>query len=46
MSEARSPFHRGEKALQSRLGIREKIERAGAKMIRDHLPEDHREFLR
>ncbi|MBV1921431.1 MAG: pyridoxamine 5'-phosphate oxidase family protein [Pseudomonadales bacterium] len=39
-----SPFHRGEQAVQSRLGVREKMERFGSRVIRDHMPEQHRDF--
>jgi uncharacterized protein len=39
-----SPFHRGEQLLQERLGVRDKMERFGRKVIRDHLPAQHREF--
>jgi predicted pyridoxine 5'-phosphate oxidase superfamily flavin-nucleotide-binding protein len=40
-----SPFHRGEKELQPRLGIRGKMEQADRRMIRDHMPQQHREFF-
>ena len=39
-----SPFHQGEQAAQSRLGVREKMERFGRQVIRDFMPEQHREF--
>ncbi|MGK0440775.1 MAG: ferredoxin-NADP reductase [Pseudohongiellaceae bacterium] len=39
-----SPFHRGEQAIQQQLGVREKMERFGNHVIRDHMPEQHREF--
>ena len=39
-----SPFHEGEKAIQARLGVREKMERFGQKVIRDHMPRQHQEF--
>ncbi len=45
MPDGGSPFHRGEKALQSRLGAREKMERLGRRVIRDHLAEEDREFF-
>jgi len=45
MGNDTSPFHRGEIELQSRLGIRDKMERLGRRVIRDHLPQDHREFF-
>ena len=40
----RSPFHRGEQKIQSQLGVRERMEQFGQKVIRDYLPEQHREF--
>ncbi|MGF1757614.1 pyridoxamine 5'-phosphate oxidase family protein [Photobacterium sagamiensis] len=39
-----SPFHHGEQAVQSRLGVREKMERFGRQVIRDFMPDQHREF--
>ena len=39
-----SPFHRGEQAIQQQLGVREQMERFGSRVIRDHMPEQHREF--
>ena len=39
-----SPFHPGEQEIQDRLGMREQIEEVGQRFIRDHLPEQHREF--
>ena len=39
-----SPFHRGEREVQSRLGVREQIEDIGRRFIRDHLPDEHRAF--
>lgn len=40
-----SPYHAGEQALQIRAGVRERSERMGRMMIRDHLPEPHRAFF-
>jgi uncharacterized protein len=40
-----SPFHAGEQALQARAGVRERIERAGRTIIRDFMPDQHREFF-
>jgi uncharacterized protein len=40
-----SPFHAGELAAQERVGVRERVDRGGRRMIRDRLPEDFREFL-
>ena len=39
-----SPFHRGEREIQERLGVRERIEDIGRRFIREHLPDEHREF--
>ncbi len=38
-----SPFHHGEQSVQERLGVRD-IEDWARKVVRDHLPEQHREF--
>lgn len=43
---AASPFHRGEQAAQLRLGVRERMERFGSRVIRDYMPDQHREFYR
>jgi hypothetical protein len=40
-----SPFHRGEQQIQARLGVRDKLEEIGRRVIRDHMPEQHREFF-
>ncbi|WP_394832123.1 pyridoxamine 5'-phosphate oxidase family protein [Pendulispora rubella] len=40
-----SPFHAGERAIQERAGVREKIEAIGGKVIRDYMPDQHREFF-
>ncbi len=45
MSDAKSPYHRGYKEIQSRLGIEEKMEGLGRRMIRDYMPEEHQEFF-
>ncbi len=45
MPDAKSPFHRGEKEIQSRLGIEEKMEGLGRRMIRDHMPDEHQAFF-
>lgn len=39
-----SPFHAGEQAVQRRLGVRDQVERAGRNMIRDRMPDQHREM--
>lgn len=38
-----SPFHHGERTVQERLGVRD-IEDWARKVVRDHLPEQHRAF--
>ncbi len=38
-----SPFHRGEQLVQGRLGARD-IEFWARKVVRDHLPDQHRDF--
>lgn len=45
MTDHKSPFHRGEKEIQSRLGIGQRMEGFGRRIIRDHMPEQHREFF-
>lgn len=40
-----SPFHLGEQQIQQRLGVRDKLEAIGRKVIRDHMPDQHREFF-
>lgn len=43
---AESPFHGSERAVQERLGVREKLEGRGRLVIRDFMPEQHRDFFR
>lgn len=40
-----SPYHAGEQAVQERIGVRERAERAGRRIIRDFMPEQHRRFF-
>ncbi len=40
----KSPFHRGEREVQSRLGVRDQVEKLGQRFIREYLPDEHREF--
>ena len=42
---ADSPFHEGERLLQTRLGVRDKIEMVGNRIIRDFMPDEHRDFF-
>ena len=39
-----SPFHKGERLAQERVGVRDMIEKVGQRVIRDYLPDQHREF--
>jgi len=40
-----SPFHAGEQQVQRRVGVRDQVERAGRNMIRERMPEQHRELF-
>ncbi len=44
-SRSDSPFHAGERALQDRVGARERLDKVGRKVIRDFMPEQHRELF-
>lgn len=39
-----SPFHLGEQQLQEQMGVRDQMEAFGKRVIRDYLPEQHRDF--
>jgi len=39
------PFHRGEEDVQRRAGMDARIVEIGRKIIRDHMPDDHRELF-
>lgn len=39
-----SPFHAGEQWFQERVGVRERMEHFGRRVIRDHFPDQHRAF--
>lgn len=41
-----SPWHAGEVALQQRVGMAERMELFGRRVIRDFMPEQHRDFYR
>ncbi|MEJ8847023.1 pyridoxamine 5'-phosphate oxidase family protein [Variovorax rhizosphaerae] len=43
--EADAPFHEGEKALQAHAGSRAKLEEVGARVIREAMPAQHRDFF-
>lgn len=39
-----SPFHAGEVAIQRRLGVAERMAEFGSRVVRDHMPDQHRQF--
>lgn len=41
-----SPFHPGEVALQQSVGVAERMAEVGRRVIRDYMPDQHREFYR
>ncbi len=43
--QAESPWHTGELAAQERVGVKERMAGVGAKVIRDYMPDQHREFF-
>lgn len=45
MNASPSPFHAGEQAMQSLVGVREVMEARGRQVIRDHMPDQHRDFF-
>jgi hypothetical protein len=45
MSVAASGFHEGEQRLQARLGVAERLAQAGPRVLRDHMPQQHRDFF-
>lgn len=45
MSSETSPFHAGELALQRRLGVAERIGAFGSKVVRNFMPDQHRDFF-
>jgi uncharacterized protein len=42
---AASPFHAGEQALQTRAGVRDRMEIGGRRVIRSVMPDQHRELF-
>jgi predicted pyridoxine 5'-phosphate oxidase superfamily flavin-nucleotide-binding protein len=38
------PFHAGEVAVQSRLGVAQRMAEIGPRVVRDHMPEQHQRF--
>lgn len=43
-SQPSSPWHVGEQQLQAREGVSERMEELGARVVRDHLTEQHQRF--
>ena len=41
-----SPYHEGEKHLQAQMGVAERMESFGRRVIRDHMPQQHQDFYR
>lgn len=44
-SSTLSPFHHGEREVQSRVGVRESSEQLGRRFIRNYLPGEHKTFF-
>ncbi len=44
-SRTESPFHAGELAIQARMGIQDRMDKQGRRVIREYLIEQHREFF-
>jgi uncharacterized protein len=44
-SHETSPFHPGERQVQERLGVRERMEAAGRRVMRNFMPDQHRAFF-
>jgi predicted pyridoxine 5'-phosphate oxidase superfamily flavin-nucleotide-binding protein len=41
----RSPWHLGELALQAKAGVVERMDEVGRRVVRDYMPDQHREFF-
>jgi uncharacterized protein len=44
-TDPESPFHSGELAIQTRLGVRERMDKQGRRIIRNYLTEQHQQFF-
>lgn len=44
MNTTKAIFHQGEIAIQQRLGVAEKMAKFAPMVVRDHMPEQHRQF--
>lgn len=42
---ARAAFHAGEQAMQARAGVEAQMAQIGPRVMRDHMPDQHREFF-
>lgn len=40
-----SPWHEGERAMQARAGVLERMAMFGSRVVRDHMPDQHRTFF-
>ncbi len=40
-----SPWHEGERAMQARAGVLERLAMFGSRVVRDHMPDQHRSFF-
>ena len=45
MKQDREPFHAGERDLQALAGVEQAMQRRGTTLIRDFMPEQHRQFF-
>lgn len=45
MVDDHSVWHKGERALHAKRGVEERLHQLGLRMIRDHMPDQHREFF-
>jgi ferredoxin-NADP reductase/predicted pyridoxine 5'-phosphate oxidase superfamily flavin-nucleotide-binding protein len=45
MQLTRSPWHAGELAIQRHAGVAERMDDVGRRVVRDYMPEQHREFF-
>jgi predicted pyridoxine 5'-phosphate oxidase superfamily flavin-nucleotide-binding protein len=44
-SDSHEVFHAGERAVQTRVGVRARMAELGPRVIRDYMPDQHREFF-
>ena len=45
MNPSQAPWHAGEREMQARAGVAERMEEVGARFLRDYMPEQHRQFF-